>query len=266
MFTIGADPEVFLKKGRSFISAETKKGALIPGTKKNPFEVKGGAIQVDGVAAEFNVNASKNFDEFYGNIKTVLLGLKERVKQHDEKIVLMPVPTATFPQKYFDDLPKHTKELGCEPDFSAYTLKANPRPVTNEPFRTGSGHIHIGWTNGKDPFNEGHMLDCQLVAKELDKYLHYASLAWDDDKKRQKLYGAPGSFRPKSYGIEYRPLSNAWLRKPELIKHVYTITMGVMKALDSGKLNLNKSPQASYGNTPIEKVYTSLGGHIYDIR
>lgn len=267
MFLIGADPEVFIydQKNKKFVSAETKDGPLIPGTKKDPHPINGGAIQVDGVAAEFNINPAKNFEEFYGNTKGVLMELKKRVKAHSEDYRLTPVPTATFDKKYFEELPKHTKELGCEPDYSAYTLKPNPRPQTKEPFRTGSGHVHIGWTKGVDPFSEGHMLDCQLVAKELDKYLHYASLSWDSDKKRQRLYGAPGSFRPKSYGMEYRPLSNAWLASPETIRTVYLITMGVMRAIDSGKHNLNANPQQTYGETSAKKVLNYFGGYTYDL-
>ena len=93
---IGADPELFLKDVTTgkFVSAEDDNGPLIPGTKADPFEVKGGAIQVDGVAAEFNINAAKNFKEFYGNIKGVLKYLNKEIRSKNENLRLTPVPTA----------------------------------------------------------------------------------------------------------------------------------------------------------------------------
>jgi hypothetical protein len=235
MFKIGCDPELFLMKDGKFVSVEDNRGPLIPGTKKKPFAVKGGAIQVDGVAAEFNIDAADNFEQFFGNIKSVVGELRNRIRKIDASYQLTATPTATFDRRYFDNLPKHTLELGCEPDYNAHTDgKPNPRPQTSEPFRTGSGHIHIGWCDKAEPFSQGHMLDCILVAKALDETLYKASTGWDNDKKRQQLYGQPGSFRPKSYGMEYRPLSNVWVKSPKTIKYVYDIAIGVMKEIDSG--------------------------------
>lgn len=266
---IGCDPELFIQNTATnrFVSAEDKNGPIIPGTKKHPFEVRGGAIQVDGVAAEFNINPVVDFNGFLGNIKSVITDLNTRVREKNPSYRLRPVPTATFMPKYFFNLPEHTLELGCEPDYSAYTMEANPRPETKEPFRTGSGHIHIGWVdNVGDPNSQGHMLDCQMVVKELDKYLHFASKDWDKDTKRQELYGKPGSFRPKKYGVEYRPLSNSWLQNPNTIRSVFLITMGVVRSLESG----NHDFKVDFGSLKNVKSNTDLalnylGGYVYDL-
>jgi hypothetical protein len=239
MFKIGTDPELFLVKNGKFISAEDGRGPIIPGTKSHPFKVKGGAIQVDGVAAEFNVNPSEKFEDYYSNLKKVVLELRRMIHIKDPDISLRAVPTATFDREYFDNLPTKTKKLGCDPDFNAYTGKPNNPPETDEPFRTGSGHIHIGWTKDQDPNGEGHMLDCCLVSKAMDNYLYQASKIWDKDNKRRRLYGKKGCFRPKPYGMEYRTLSNAWVSDPRLVKTVFDLTMYVMKRVDSGKMNLN---------------------------
>ncbi len=50
-FTIGADPEIFLRRRGKAFSAH----GVIPGTKKEPHNVEKGAVQVDGMAVEFNV-------------------------------------------------------------------------------------------------------------------------------------------------------------------------------------------------------------------
>ena len=266
MFKIGADPELFLRrtteKGyKKFVSAETEEGPIIPGTKANPFKVPGGAIQVDGVAAEFNVNPADNYEEFFDNTKKVLTKLRETVKKHDKSLSLVATPTATFTAAYFNKLPKHTLMLGCEPDFNAYSGKANDPPKTDKPFRTASGHVHIGWTNNANPTAEGHMMDCILVVKELDRYLHYASLDWDKDNKRRQLYGKIGAFRPKPYGLEYRVLSNAWLRSVDTIRTVYDITTKVMQSIDSGKHKFARPERCCYGANNTDRVYQTLRGY-----
>lgn len=260
MFKIGADPELFLSRNGEYISAETKEGPLIPGTKKKPFKVKCGAIQVDGVAAEFNINPATDADTFYNNIKSVLIDLNSTIREKDGTIRLTANPTATFKRRYFEALPEHTKELGCEPDYSAYTLAPNPRPSTTKPFRTASGHVHIGWTKNADPTNEGHMKDCQLVVQELDRYLYFASLDWDKDELRRELYGKPGAFRPKPYGVEYRTLSNAWLKSPKLIKTVFKLTHAVMQSIDSGRHSF-KDPNSGWGETNTDKAVSCLSSY-----
>lgn len=41
---------------------------------------------------------------------------------------------------------------------------------------------------------------------------------------RRELYGKAGAFRPTSYGVEYRTLSNFWLRRKEYMQWVYAQT------------------------------------------
>jgi len=261
-FKFGADPELFLKDRTTgqFISAETRDGPLIPGTKARPYAVRNGAVQVDGVAAEFNIDPTDNFEQFFTNITSVVGQMKDMIIRKNPNASLVPTPTARFDKRYFDSLPAHTLELGCEPDFNAYKEgQANPRPQTTEPFRTGSGHVHISWLsegNYADPNYKGHIADCCLVAQQLDKYLLGLSKSWDDDNIRRTLYGAPGSFRPKKYGMEYRPLSNAWLRNKDTIHKVFYTTLGVLRGLDSAKLDLEHKFAAT--TKPEEHMYPVL--------
>lgn len=228
-FLIGADPELFVRHiDGHFISAHD----LIPGTKDNPHPVKGGAIQVDGVAAEFNINPASSLVEFMGNIDLVLDDLHCRIEGNAlSDMMLSYEPTAVFDKKYFDSLPVHAKELGCMPDFNAYTGKENTPPHTTEPFRTAGGHVHVGWGKYLDPNDEGHLAACIAATKQLDAVLYPASMTWDADDKRRSLYGARGAFRPKPYGMEYRSLSNAWLRTDQTVKFVYEQTVRAMDQL-----------------------------------
>lgn len=222
-FTIGADPELFCrdKLTGKFISAHD----LIPGTKISPHPVNLGAIQRDGVAAEFNIYPAETRDQFVNNIQTVMSELESFLPDHIE---LVAEPTAYFDKEYFDALPQTPKLLGCTPDWNAYTGQNNYPPSTDETFRTGSGHVHVGFVDFADIYDDDHIRLCCQVVKQLDVALYYPSLSWDKDMKRRELYGKIGSFRPCPYGVEYRPLSNAYLRDVQLIEYVYDQTVWAM--------------------------------------
>ena len=217
---IGADPELFIRdtKTGNFVSAHT----LLPGTKIEPFKVPMGAIQVDGTAAEFNIDPATDANHFLTNISTVISQLQARISGTGLELVYDP--TATYDPVYFAQLPDHVKELGCNPDFNAWTGRVNPSPDSETgTMRTAAGHIHIGWIDKGDidPHDPAHFEDCCAVTKQLDYYLGLYSLLWDRDPKRRSLYGKAGAFRPKPYGVEYRVLSNAWLRSTKVQQWVF---------------------------------------------
>ena len=102
-YQIGADPELFIinQQTKQFVSAHD----IIPGNKAAPTPVMNGAVQPDGVAAEFNISPAKSLEEFQHNIKSVLLTLQEIVNAHNPDFQLYCSPTAVFDEKYFDSLP-----------------------------------------------------------------------------------------------------------------------------------------------------------------
>lgn len=222
----GYDPEMFVKENNKFISAHT----LLPGTKQEPHLVEGGAVQVDGVAAEFNTFPVSSADEAVEVIRLVQGQMFDIIQMNGieqglGELTLVAEPTATFDEKYFYLLPEEVKMLGCTPDFDAWSGDKNYPPSTSESFRTGGGHIHISWQEKTvDPNDPEHIKICRDIVRQLDTILFPKSEIWDTDTKRRTLYGKKGSFRPKFYGVEYRPLSNAYLRSDELIRKVFTTT------------------------------------------
>ena len=232
MITVGADPELFVQTQDKFISAHN----LIPGTKQNPAEVPFGAIQVDGTAAEFNIKPACSSTEFVHNIGAVIETMSRLIKAKDATAKLAAVPVAIYDKEYFDSLPDHAKEMGCDPDYDAWTEEENQRPET-EPFRSGGGHIHVGWGAPDEhrTWSFAHIQNCQDAVKQLDATLYPASLIWDTDSKRRELYGGPGAYRPKSYGVEYRSLSNAWVQDPEIMEWIFNTTVKAMELLNDGE-------------------------------
>ena len=212
---VGADPEMFIKKGRSYQCAE----GVIPGSKYEPHIVDKGAVQVDGMAVEFNIDPANTEDEFVDHLGTVMTTLGNMVDGHE----LICKPSVTFNKKVWEGASEEAKILGCEPDYNAWTGEVNPKPIAPKGFRTAAGHIHIGWTEDADIKDQHHINECEAIVRELDFRLGYPSLLLDPDTDRRTLYGKAGAYRPKSYGVEYRVLSNFWLKEEELQRWVYRV-------------------------------------------
>ena len=217
--TIGCDPEIFVKVNSKSVSAH----GLVEGSKYNPQVVSCGAVQVDGMALEFNTDPATTKEQFSYNITAVLAAMRELVPSEYEFDFS---PVAHFGSEYIAAQPDEAKELGCEPDFNAYTGEVNPTPDANGDFRTAAGHIHIGIDRVLTvPEQQKLVILCDL-------FMGLPSLSWDKDTKRRELYGKAGCFRVKPYGIEYRTLSNAWLETTEQQERVFELAVLAAKNLD----------------------------------
>lgn len=217
---IGADPEFFvLNAKQAFVSGHV----FECGSKAMPMPTKHGFVQVDGLALEANILPAASKEQFIAGILGVMEDLSGIVKSKGCSIVASPV--ATFNPKYIRRLPGHVRTLGCNPDFNAYSLEENPPPDATVSFRTGAGHIHVGWTEQADTGDFEHFQQCAFLAKQMDYYVGLRTLKFDPDNRRRDLYGKAGAFRPKHYGMEYRVPSSAWCTDPKLMGEVYDATL-----------------------------------------
>jgi hypothetical protein len=205
-FKFGCDPELFIvDTDGNLVTAD----GLIPGTKETPYKVNGGAIQVDGMAAEFNIDPVTNYRDWETNIAMVMEQLRLFLPTGFGFKIL---PSVNFSQEVMDAAPERAKELGCDPDFNAWTGDVNPKPDTSKvpTLRTASGHIHIGWRD-EGEINDEHIGHCRDLVKQMDWFLGGWSMYVDKDVTRRELYGKAGACRYKPYGVEYRTLSNFWI-------------------------------------------------------
>lgn len=221
---IGSDPEIWIMNNATgkIISAH----GLFPGTKDEPYKVKHGAIQVDGMAAEYNILPASTAEEFVFYHLSVLCDLRDEIKARNPELDFSFVftPVADFGAEYIAEQPLEARQLGCTPDFNAWEDGAvNPTPDAEMPFRTASGHIHIGWGNDYDIDDPEHIEACCMMVKQLDAQFacSYALLEGDDGARRRELYGKAGAFRPKKYGVEWRVLSNCWLSNTYYMRNVF---------------------------------------------
>lgn len=236
-FSIGCDPEVFVKRRGTSDSKIICAHDLIKGTKKEPFPIKDGAIQVDGMALEFNTEPLNftRYTEDYANgrmfsrrVFSVMTGLKENLGK-DYSIVMEPYHE--FDPEYLMAQPEVARELGCDPDMNAYTMQPNTMPEGDVFFRTTAGHIHIGWGKDIPVDHPDHLAVCAQTVKALDAYVGVLSTVLDPDVRRRQLYGKAGAFRPKPYGVEWRTPSNFWIVNDTRRRWMYYAVENVLNKL-----------------------------------
>ena len=129
---VGADPEIFLQENGKFISAHDK----LPGTKWEPHIVSNGAIQVDGMAAEFNIDPAASEEEFLTNLQVV----QDQLRVMLPGIDFIHAASVGFGEEFIKHIPSENLTLGCEPDFDAYTGGINPKPMATSLMRHAKRH------------------------------------------------------------------------------------------------------------------------------
>jgi len=223
---IGCDPEGFIvDRQGNFISAY----GIIPGDKVNPYELDSGAVQVDGMAIEFNIHAAATEDEFNKNITTVLHQVNGMVKSIDKDFSIRWTPVAHFKSTIWEMSPEQCKILGCDPDFNIKgEMNENPTlRLENNPIRTAAGHIHIGFLEEllEDPMEKTHFDTCRYISEGFyGANLPFYVPRTVGEHERMNYYGANGAFRPKKYGVELRSPSNMWVAEEETRRQIYSDT------------------------------------------
>lgn len=220
MITVGADVEVGLKNHNGQIVSSIGK---IGGSKFRPLLVEGGNLQEDNVLAEFAIDPSTSEDDFYQKITQVYQNLRLRMGRLNLEPLLLtsiryPMEELTHPKAI---------EFGCEPDYDAWKMEVNIPPDPFEVFdlRTCGGHIHVGWD--VDPEDIPSKVN---LIKMMDLYLALPAVLLDPDTERRSMYGRAGAHRPKDYGVEYRTLSNFWIKDENHIRWAYRQTQAAFKA------------------------------------
>lgn len=251
-FTIGADPELFLKENGKAISAF----GMVEGTKESPHKTANGAYQVDGMALEFNIDPVSTysaFEQFNINIINTIKAMKERVSANSDtnKYSFAIQPTQDFDPEYLATQPPAALELGCDPDFNAYTGEENPRPDGTRTFRTAAGHVHVGWGADIPIDNEEHREICNSFVKMLDATVGMFMTFIDRDPRRREMYGKAGACRYKPYGVEYRTPSNVWIINRERREVMYTLVQ-----IAISKMRMGHSPADIAGTVEgeIERI------------
>lgn len=227
---IGTDPEyVLVDSSGKYIPSI----GLLGHDKDNPLPVPGGAILEDGVNIELNVEPATSAKEFVENIN--------RVKQHADSLFsnfglfLKPIPSATFKEE--DLQSPQAQESGCDPDFCIYNkskYEPNIYPALSDTnVRYAGGHIHI---EDYESVNSPVFMERFITYLDLFISVPLNYIKWD--KYRGSVYGRPGTYRPKEYGLEYRSPDNTWLSSDKSIEWAFDQVIIARKSANMGRLKI----------------------------
>lgn len=219
--TFGADPEIVVANKGSvipswelgFVKGEKNAPDWDILTKINkPSEENTIGILRDGPAIEFNYKGPKH--------STAALGLRQAIRAINYLLVENKiVGNAAILEEYKINkkFRNHQEYLniGCDPDYDAYNvisgdlqsgIRPRPDPEMFGDFRFCGGHIHIGATP-EWPIE----FPKEVFVKFLDIWYFSLASIYGTKTRRREYYGKPGIFRDKTYGVEYRTPSNAWV-------------------------------------------------------
>jgi hypothetical protein len=222
--SIGSDPEAFLRDSKGELVSAI---GLVPGTKTTPHKTANGSVQHDNILAEFNSNPSSTLNDFIHNHNLIIADLTSILTPLD--LHLDFIASAMCSDLLLSD--PISRVAGCDPDFNAWELcKNNPASYAYTNLRAAGGHVHIAFDQAVG--NPKARID---FVRALDLVLGVPSVVIDSDNARRTVYGKAGSFRPKDTinfnpdlgadpydGVEYRTLSNFWLRSESLMAFIWT--------------------------------------------
>lgn len=206
----GADPEFFIRelKTKKIITADR----LLP-SKNNKMKLTGGQAFFDGCQAEININPSGCREYVQDNIFYNLKELDKHINKDKKDYQFWVTAAVKMDKKSIMDADPECRRFGCDPSLNAYTA---PRHINlngrTHLYRYAGGHIHLGCGKLLDKENK------ELI-KLMDRIVGIPATLLDTELpsiRRRMYYGQAGEYRIQPHGVEYRTLSNFWLRAPEL--------------------------------------------------
>jgi hypothetical protein len=220
---MGCDPEFFFKpkKGRFIVGAEKVISIKGLNVKSLHNTLVNSAVICDGVQGELNVAPSLCRAHVGNQIRECFTTLNKNLGDN----VVDFRPLAKITKKELKSLSPQSKVFGCSPSNNAWELPPeipiediNPNEYR---IRTAGGHIHIG---AKDVTIHA-LLHGNIVKtiKMMDYLVGNTCVLLDRDIsqiERRKTYGRAGEYRKQPWGLEYRTLSNFWLKSYQLMSFV----------------------------------------------
>ena len=194
-YTIGADPECFIIN--QLTGNVVSSIGMIPGEKGKPYRdprmPEGFGLETDNILAEFNIPPCKTKAQFICAINYMKDFIRSYVKDVNPNYDIKCSASEYVP---YDQLESdEAMQIGCEPDYNAYTQDKNPRPDGfKDNLRSAGFHIHLGCKGGLSN------AEAEMFVKYFDQYVVLPSILVDTDTRRRSLYGKAGCFRKTTYG------------------------------------------------------------------
>ena len=209
---LGCDPELFIvnKQGVVVGSERVLLGGLNVGSDSS--------IVTDGVQVELHPHPGSCREGLSFRIQQCVLDLDTYIKSRPDLkgLRLSFDPMVEVAREELERLSPKAQTLGCQPSLNIYGHKTKEVNGMEYRKRSAAGHIHLGMD--MEPFNLTQLIPL------LDLFVANTCVLFDRDpasRERRQLYGKAGEYRLPSHGLEYRVLSNFWLRHYSLMSCVF---------------------------------------------
>jgi hypothetical protein len=236
---LGCDPEFFFAQDGKVIGAEKvlpSNGILAAEKQRVSGAGAGGiwdnpkAFVLDGVQVELNPKPTYCRAHIGNQLRVAFIALKEHLNKVGEgKIKASFSSVIEIDQRELDGLSEKAKVFGCAPSLNQYDKGATVSvDAATYLKRSAGGHIHLGLEEYLKP------LHARLVPL-MDIIVGNTCVMIDRDPEaatRRLHYGRAGEHRLPKHGLEYRTLSNFWLRSYPLVSLVLGLSrlaVGVLK-------------------------------------
>lgn len=216
--SFGCDPELFIESKGKVIGAER-----VIGKEGIDTEYSQRAFVLDGVQIELNPRPHFCRQELGREIAVAFRALKAKLaSMGDMELTASFRAVVEVDADELESLSDAAKLLGCGPSLNKYDPKATISVDPTYRTRSAGGHIHLGLHTNTPLFQQRERL-----IPLLDVLLGNTSVMIDREPlaaKRREVYGRAGEYRLPEHGIEYRTLSNFWLRSYPLMSFVMGMT------------------------------------------
>jgi Phage phiEco32-like COOH.NH2 ligase-type 2 len=228
---LGSDPEIFIEKSDGTLFPAF---AFLP-SKYEPLKTKeeGCNYYWDGFQAEFNITPNLELNDCLKSVRFGLKAILRRAQEVDPTARLSTKTVVETPLDMLRTLPPEFVEFGCMPSFNAYGINGMSLDGINCPHRFAGGHIHFGISQ-----YDKAMDAIPYIVRALDAVVGVTCVSLFenfDNPIRRRYYGLPGEHRLPPHGLEYRPLSDAWLFNPKLAGFVLELARRVLVQVVNGK-------------------------------
>ena len=232
--SFGCDPELFFTDSKGKVigaekvipkdGLEVRSRPRLYGASVPPIVINAKGVVLDGVQAELQPAPTACRANLANEIASTFWSLRERIQEmKDVRITFKSVVDVELAE--LESLSDQAKVFGCAPSFNLYDTNAHI-PVDPRTYlkRSAGGHIHmgLGWpiylaeTSGAGTTYERKQIDQrQDLVHCMDILVGNTCVMLDREPlaaERRKVYGRAGEYRLPKHGLEYRTLSNFWLR------------------------------------------------------
>lgn len=259
-YDLGCDPELFFEKNGKIIPSEkvipeqlwflqeyNNPTNDVPLTQRKKYS---GVVVQDGIQVELNPRASHCREILANDLRRLFTIIKKQLDKKENKGVKLNFEQVVKVSKAtLNKSSSKCRTFGCMPSFNAYLPKEdNISRITVDPsvylYRGGGGHIHIGLDNES---LKKLKQDYAKAVKVFDIIVGNTCVIIDRhplNVERRKNYGKAGEYRTPKYGLEYRTLSNFWLKDYRL----FSLVTGL------SRIAINFTTKSTEKNNYVDKL------------